>query len=551
MPPNPPLALAGLMMRQPLLVSSLLRHAARHFATVEIVSRRVEGDVHRYTYADCHRRCQRLAHALAALGVRPGQRVATLAWNGYRHLELYYAVSGTGSVVHTVNPRLHADQIAYLLNHADDQYVFFDVGFLPLLEAVAARCPGVRGYVALCGREDMPSSAALSDLLCYEDLLAAQPETYDWPALDEESACGLCYTSGTTGQPKGVLYSHRSTVLHAYAVALPDALNLSSRTVVLPAVPMFHVNAWGIPYAAPLAGCKLVLPGPALDGASLHALIKDEGVTSAAGVPTVWLGLLAHAERNSLILSGLRHAVIGGAACPPALLRSLRDGHGVEVLHAWGMTELSPLGTTAVVQRRHLALPEDKRLAILGKQGHAVFGIDMKITDGRGDELPWDGKTRGELLVRGPWVMERYFGEDYGAGTAGAGWFATGDVATIDADGYMQIVDRSKDVIKSGGEWISSVEIEHAAMEHPGVQQAACIAIAHPKWDERPLLLVVPRDGAEIGKQELLRFIEGRIAQWWMPDDVLFVPALPLGATGKVLKKQLREQYGGYRPAAG
>lgn len=547
---NPPPALAGLMMRQPLLVSQLLRHAARHFGTIEIVSRRVEGDVHRYTYADCHRRSQRLARALAALEVRPGQRVATLAWNGYRHLELYYAVSGAGSVIHTVNPRLHADQVAYLLNHADDQYVFFDVGFLPLLESVAARCPGVRGYVALCSREYMPSSAALPGLLCYEDLLAAQPESYDWPELNEESACGLCYTSGTTGQPKGVLYSHRSTVLHAYAVALPDALNLSSRTAVLPAVPMFHVNAWGIPYAAPLAGCKLVLPGPALDGASLHALIKDEGVTSAAGVPTVWLGLLGHAERNGLSLSGLRHAVIGGAACPPALLRSLRDGYGVEVLHAWGMTELSPLGTTAVLQRRHLALSEDERLAVLGKQGHTVFGVDMKIVDGGGGELPWDGKSRGELLVRGPWVMERYFGDDDSAAATGADWFATGDVATIDADGYMQIVDRSKDVIKSGGEWISSVEIEHAAMEHPGVQQAACIAIAHPKWDERPLLLVVPREGADVGKQELLRFIEGRIAQWWMPDDVLFLPSLPLGATGKVLKKQLREQYGGYRPAA-
>lgn len=538
MQPNPP---PGQMMNRPLLISSLLRHADQCFGSTEIVSRRVEGDIHRYTYRDCHRRCRRLANVLAGLGVEPGQRVATLAWNGYRHLELYYAVSGSGAVIHTVNPRLHPEQIAYLLNHAEDQYVFFDLDLLDLVSRVAPRCPGVRGYVMLCGREQMPAAAPLAGLSCYEDLLAAAGEAYDWPELDENTASGLCYTSGTTGPPKGVLYTQRSTVLHAYAAALPDALNLSARETVLPVVPMFHVNAWGLPYAAPLTGAKLVLPGPALDGASLHALFEAEGVTSAAGVPTVWLGLLDCVEQNGLAFSAFRRTVVGGAACPPALMRALRERHGIDVVHAWGMTELSPLGTSCTLRAAELALPQAARDAILESQGNPVFGIELKIIDAQGVELPWDGQARGDLLARGPWVADGYYRG--GESQAHPGWFATGDIASIDVDGRLRIRDRSKDVIKSGGEWISSIELENIAMSHPAVAEAACIAVPHPKWGERPLLVVVPRAGMNLSRDALLALYEGRIAKWWIPDDVVCVERLPMGVTGKVLKHVLRERF--------
>jgi acyl-CoA synthetase (AMP-forming)/AMP-acid ligase II len=541
----------GLMMDMPLLVSNLLRHAARHYADVEIVSRRVEGDIHRYTYADCHARAARLADALVKHEVRVGDRVATLAWNGYRHMEVYYAVGGTGAVIHTINPRLHPEQIAWIVNHANDQFLAFDLTFLPIVEAIAAHCPSVRGWIALCDRDRMPAGSKVPNLLCYEELLASGADTFVWPELDERTAVALCYTSGTTGNPKGALYSHRSTVLHAYAAALPDAMGCSARDSILPVVPMFHVNAWGIPYSAPLVGAKLVFPGPALDGKSLYDLFEAEKVTYSAGVPTVWLGLLQHVSSNNLRFSTLTRTVIGGSACPPAMIRAFQDQYGVDVIHAWGMTEMSPLGTLSRLQNKHLSLPEADRQKILAKQGHVIFGVDMKIVDGNDAELPWDGKTYGDLLVRGPWVLKEYFrgegGDPLRYDSEGRGWFPTGDVATIDADGYMQITDRSKDVIKSGGEWISSIDLENLAIAHPAVAQAAVIGVTHPKWDERPLLIVVKKPGATVTREEMLAYYEGKIAKWWTPDDVQFVDAIPIGATGKILKTKLREQFRDYR----
>jgi 3-(methylthio)propionyl---CoA ligase len=541
----------ALMMDMPLLVSNLLRHAARHYSDVEIVSRRVEGDLHRYTYSDCHDRAARLADALTRRGVHVGDRVATLAWNGYRHMEIYYAVAGMGGVIHTVNPRLHPEQIAWIVNHANDQFVSFDLTFLPIVEAIASLCPNVRGWIAMCDRDRLPASTKVPDLLCYEDVLAEGGDTYVWPELDERSACGLCYTSGTTGNPKGALYSHRSTTLHAYAAALPDAMGCSARDAILPVVPMFHVNAWGLPYIAPLTGAKLVFPGPALDGKSIYELLESERVTYSAGVPTVWQGLLAYVGANGLKFSTFRRTVIGGSACPPAMIRTFQEQYGVDVIHAWGMTELSPLGTLSRLQNKHLAMPSADQNKLLEKQGHVIYGIDMKIVGDAGDDLPWDGKTYGDLLVRGPWVVKEYFkgegGDPLKYDGEGRGWFPTGDVATIDGDGYMQITDRSKDVIKSGGEWISSIDLENLAVAHPAVAQAAVIGIAHPKWDERPLLVVVKKPGAEVTKEDLIRFYEGKIAKWWTPDDVQFVDAIPLGATGKILKTKLRETFKDYR----
>jgi len=535
----------GQMMQQPLLISSLLTHAERHHGNQQIVSRRVEGDIHRQTYRQLAARARRLANALAALDVAPGARVATLAWNGHRHMELYFAVSGSGAVLHTLNPRLHADQLAWIAGHAEDEVLCFDVGFLALVEAVAPRLTTVRTFVALTDRAHMPETTTIEGLLCYEDLLDAQHDGYRWPEFDENTASSLCYTSGTTGHPKGVLYSRRSTVLHTGAVALPDAMNLSARDTILPVVPMFHVNAWGLPYAACMVGARLVLPGPALDGASLHALIEAEGVTLSAGVPTVWQGLLAHVEAHGLGFSTMRRTVIGGAACPPAMMLAFQQRHDVQVLHAWGMTELSPLGTVCAPKTRHAALGVEQRLAVQARQGRAVFGIDMRIVGEDGAELPWDGQARGELMVRGPWVVSRYLhGET--ASPLVDGWFPTGDVATIDADGFMQITDRSKDVIKSGGEWIGSIDLENIAMAHPAVAMAACIAVPHPRWDERPLLVVVRKPGAELGREALLAFYEGKVAKWWTPDDVKFVDTIPLGATGKMLKGRLRESLRGH-----
>ena len=536
----------GQMMDQPLLISSIIAFASRHYGHVEIVSRRVEGDLHRYTYRDCHRRARQLAKSLSGLGVRMGERVATLAWNGYRHMELYYAVSGSGAVLHTINPRLHPDQLAYIVNHADDQYLFFDLSFLPLIEAIAPQCPGVKGFVLMSERARMPEQTGIASLLCYEDLIASSDDDYEWPQFDENVAAALCYTSGTTGNPKGALYSHRSTVLHAYGSAMPNALNVSAADTVLPVVPMFHVNAWGLPYSVPMSGAKMVFPGAALDGKSLYELFEAEGVTFSAGVPTVWLGLVNYALQNGLAFSTFRRTVVGGAACPPALMDTLMDKLDVYVIHGWGMTEMSPLGTTGGLQARHKALPQDEQRKILHKQGHAIYGVDMKIVDDDGTELPWDGATFGHLLVRGPWIVSSYFRNE-GGEVLREGWFPTGDVATIDADGYLQITDRSKDVIKSGGEWIGTIDLENIAMSHPAVAQAACIGIAHPKWDERPLLVVVQRPGMEVGRAELLAHFEGKVARFWMPDDVVFVDALPVGGTGKIQKNKLREQFKSHR----
>ena len=536
----------GLMQSQPLLISNIIEHAARHHADTEIVSRTVEGNIHRYSYADANRRAKRVANALRALGVGFGDRVGTLAWNGYRHFELYYGISGIGAVMHTINPRLFPDQIAWIANHAEDRVLFFDLTFLPLVEGVAAKLTSCKALVLMTDRAHMPKETRLQGLLCYEDLLDAASDEFVWPSFDENTASSLCYTSGTTGNPKGALYSHRSTVLHAYGSALPDSLNCSARDCILPVVPMFHVNSWGLAYSCPLVGAKLVLPGPHLDGKSVFELFESEKVTMSAGVPTVWQGLLGHMKQNGLRFSTLRSTVIGGSSCPPAMIRTFQDDYGVKVLHAWGMTELSPLGTVCNLKTKHVALSAEEQFKVEVTQGRVVYGIDMKIVGADGNELPWDGKAFGDLLVKGPWVVREYF-KGEGGDPLVDGWFPTGDVATISADGYMTITDRSKDVIKSGGEWISSIDLENIAVAHPAVQQAAVIGVAHPKWDERPLLVVVRKPGAEVTREELLKFFEGKIAKWWMPDDVAFVDAIPLGATGKMLKTRLREQFAGYK----
>jgi 3-(methylthio)propionyl---CoA ligase len=535
----------GLMQDQPLLVSSLIEFAASNHGDTELVSRRVEGDLHRTTYREAAVRSRQVAGALDRLNLAFSDRVATLAWNGYRHFELYYGVSGSGRVLHTVNPRLAPDQVAWILNHAEDRVLCFDVSFMPIVKAIWKHCATVKHWIALCDASALPADSGIDGLQSYEGWIAGESKTYDWPQFDERSACALCYTSGTTGNPKGVLYSHRSTILHAFAGALPDALNVSARDSILPVVPMFHVNAWGLPYVGAMTGAKLVFPGAALDGKSVYELIESEGVTMAAGVPTVWLGLLGHMAQNNLKFGKLNRTVIGGSACPPAMIKTFDAQYGVTVLHAWGMTEMSPLGTVCNLKAKQQALPNDERLAVLAKQGRAIFGVDMKITDPDGKTLPWDGKVSGDLLVRGPWIVSSYF-KGEGGDPLVDGWFPTGDVATIDPDGFLQITDRSKDVIKSGGEWISSIDIENIAVSHPGVAMAACIAIPHPKWDERPLLVVMKKAGAAVTREELLAFFDSKVAKWQVPDDVAFVDAIPLGATGKMQKMKLREQFKGY-----
>ena len=536
----------GLMMNTPLLISSLIRHASEHHADTEIVSRLTEGGIHRYTYSDAHRRSRQLVNALLSLGIKPSDRIGTLAWNGFRHFESYFAVSGMGAVLHTINPRLFPEQITYIVNHADDQYVFFDITFAALIDGLAPQCKNVKGWVAMTDRAHMPAMKT-TGVLCFEELLAAASDQYEWPTFDENTASSLCYTSGTTGNPKGVLYSHRTTILHTYAIALPDVMNLSARDVILPVVPMFHVNAWGTPYACAMVGAKIVFPGAGLDGASLHELFESEGVTLSAGVPTVWLGLLNYVKQNNLKFTTMNRTVIGGSACPPAMIKAFQDDYGVRVLHAWGMTEMSPLGTLNTFKEKHFKLNEAERFAIQQKQGRAIFGVEMRIIGSDGKDLPHDGKAFGDLLVRGPWIVREYFKSEGGDPLTPDGWFPTGDVATIDPDGFMQITDRSKDVIKSGGEWISSIDLENLAISHPDVAEAAVIGIAHPKWDERPLLVVVKKAGANVSKEDLLKFFEGKIAKWWMPDDVAFVDKLPHTATGKLLKTKLREDFKDYQ----
>jgi 3-(methylthio)propionyl---CoA ligase len=534
----------GLMMKMPLMISSLIRHADQYHGDTEIVSRLAEGGIHRYTYSEAHKRSRQLANALMALGVKPSDRVATLAWNNHRHFELYYAISGIGAICHTINPRLFPDQIVYIINHAEDGYVFTDVTFVPLIEKLAPQCKAVKGYVVMTDSAHMPKSA-LSNLLCYEDLINEHSADLEWPEFDEDTASSLCYTSGTTGNPKGVLYSHRSTLLHAMAACLPDSVGFSARDVVLPVVPMFHVNAWGTPYAAAVAGAKLVFPGPGLDGASLYELFEQEKVTYTAGVPTIWLGLLQHLQQNKLKFSTLTRATIGGSACPPAIIRAFQDDYGVQIIHGWGMTETSPLGTVNQFKAKHAGWSKDEKLALQAKQGRPLFGVELKIIDADGKELPRDGKAFGDLMIRGLWVTNAYYRGE--GSNLRNGWFPTGDVATLDPDGYIQITDRSKDVIKSGGEWISSIELENIAVGHPAVAEAAVIAARHPKWDERPLLLVVKKEGKDVSREEILKFYDGKIAKWWLPDDVVFVDSLPHTATGKLLKTKLRDDFRDYK----
>ena len=536
----------GLMQSQNLSISSLIDFAEKHHADTEIVSRRVEGDIHRSDWATIAKRARQVANGLDAWQVPQGERIATLAWNGYRHLEIYFGVSGSGRVLHTLNPRLHPEQVTWIVNHAEDHVLCFDMTFLPIVQNIHAHCPTVKHWVALCDADKLPADTGIPGLVSYEAWVQPQANTYHWPELDENTASCMCYTSGTTGNPKAALYSHRSTLLHAYACALPDVMCLSARDSVLPVVPMFHVNAWGIPYSAAMVGCKLVFPGAALDGKSVYELLESEQVTLAAGVPTVWQMLLGHLKAGGLRFTHLKRTVIGGSACPPAMIQAFNDENGVEVLHAWGMTELSPLGTLCTLKNKHLALPPEEQMKIRLKQGRAIFGVDFKIVDDQGQEQPHDGKAYGDLLVKGPWVVREYYKQEGGSPLVD-GWFPTGDVATVDPEGFMQITDRSKDVIKSGGEWISSIDVENIAMAHPDVAMAACIGMAHPKWDERPIVVVVKKPGAQVERDALIQFYEGKIAKWQIPDDVVFVEAIPLGATGKMLKTRLREQLADYK----
>jgi len=536
----------GLMSEQPLLVATLIQHAARFHGDVEIVSRMVDGTIHRYTYADAERRSRRLARALLRLGITEGDRVGTLAWNTYRHFELYYGVSGIGAVCHTINPRLLDEQFVYIVNHAQDRLLFIETSFIPLIERLQPALPADCRFILL-----EPAETTLPVIATYDELIAAESEEgFVWPEFDEWNAAALCYTSGTTGHPKGVLYSHRSTLLHAFGASLPDGIAVSGQDTVCLIVPMFHVLAWSVPYLAPMNGAKLVLPGPRLDGASLYGLFEAEGVTISLGVPTVWLGFEAYLRESGARCSTLQRVLSGGAAVPPSLSKAFEE-RGIAMMQGWGMTEMSPLGSTSALKAKHRRLDAAGRRAITAKAGRPVFGVDMKIVDDAGRELPHDGKAVGELLVRGPWILSGYFenAEATREAVEPDGWFHTGDVASIDADGYMQISDRRKDVIKSGGEWISSIDLEIAAMAHPDVGEAAAIAIPHPRWGERPLLIVTPRAGKQRPEHDaLIAFLGERFPRWMLPDDVLVVDELPHTGTGKVLKTRLRELYGSHTP---
>ena len=538
----------GLMMDRPLLIQSLIRYAARFYAESEIVSRTTEGPLHRYTYADAELRTKQLAKALMRLGVGLGDRVATLGWNNHRHFEAYYAISGIGAVCHTINPRLFAEQLAYIVNHAQDKVLLLDLTFVPLAEKMAASWPALRHYVVMTDREHMPVTS-LPDVLCYEDIVAAETSELEWPEFDENTAAALCYTSGTTGNPKGALYGHRSTVLHAFALCASNNVGIGVHDVLCPIVPMFHVNAWGIPYAAAMAGAKLVFPGPRLDGASLQELFQAEGVTCALGVPTVWLGLLQHLEATGKRIDSVKRVTCGGSAVPISMIRTFAERYGVTLIHGWGMTEMSPVGSLSIPKPKQLAEGPEAEYAVRARQGRPLYGVEFKIVDPEGKRLPEDGIASGELMVRGPWVIGAYYQDEAASRTAldSEGWFRTGDVATIDAEGCMQIVDRSKDVIKSGGEWISSIDLENAAMGHPDVAEAAVIGLPHPKWDERPLLVVVAKPGRELAPEAVIGFLEGKVAKWQLPDDVILLPEMPHGATGKVLKIQLREMFKDHR----
>src|SRR4051794_27664269 len=538
----------GLMMDRPLLVSSLIEHAATYHGDTDIVSRTVEGPIHRTTYAQAERRAKRVANALTRLGIRPGARVAPLAWNGYRHFELYFGISGVGAVCHTINPRLFHEQIEYIVNHAADRLLFLDLTFVPLVEKLAERFKPIEHYIIMTDEAHMPATS-LPSVLCYETLIGPQSDELTWPEFDERTACSLCYTSGTTGNPKGALYSHRSTILHTYAITSKDAVGFTSGEAICPIVPMFHVNAWGVPYAAAMCGAKLVFPGPALDGESLCALFEAEGVTTTLGVPTVWLGMLKTMAEKGRKPPTLKRLMVGGSAAPRAMIETFEKTYGITVMHGWGMTEMSPVGTIGTLKGKHGSLSIDEQIAIKAMQGRPLYGVEMKIVDGEGRRLPHDGVAVGELLVRGPWVISAYYNDETASKAAfdAEGWFRTGDVCAIDPDGFLRITDRSKDVIKSGGEWISSIDIENAAMGHPDVAEAAVIGLPHPKWAERPLLIVVPKPEAQPSKEALLGYLSGRMPKWMVPDDVVFADELPHTATGKLLKTKLRETYRDHR----
>ncbi|MEZ5592052.1 MAG: long-chain-fatty-acid--CoA ligase [Gammaproteobacteria bacterium] len=538
----------GLMMDTPLLISAVIDYAAAVHGETRITSRTVEGDIHRYTYRAAHQRIQQLAHALKNLGINTADRVATLAWNSHRHFELYYGISGIGAVCHTINPRLFTEQIVYIINHAEDRYICVDLSFVPLLEQIAGRLPRVEGYIILTDRAHMPVTS-LPNVLCYEELLQDQPQQFDWPVFDERTACSLCYTSGTTGNPKGVLYSHRSSLLHSLTLLTTGDRSLGPDTVMLPVVPLFHVNAWGLPYALPVVGGSFVFPGPKLDGASLYEMIEQEGVTHAWGVPTVWLGLLQEVKRRQARFSTLRSMIIGGSAAPRSLIETLENDYGMDVIHGWGMTEMSPVGSTSILSPAMRRLPKKKQHDIKVKQGRALFGVELKIVDAKGQRLPHDGKAFGELLVRGPTITSGYYNDPQANENAfdAEGWFRTGDVSTIDEHGFLQIVDRTKDVIKSGGEWISSIDLENAAMGHPGVAEAAVIGVPHPKWGERPLLVVMRTSPQAVNAEQLHEYLSDKVAKWWLPDAIEFVEELPHTATGKLLKTELRKRYKDYQ----
>jgi fatty-acyl-CoA synthase len=539
----------GLMQDRPLLISSLIEHAAMYHPEQEIVARTVEGPVHRTNYAEVHRRAKRLANAIRTLDIGLSDRVGTLAWNTHRHLELYFGVSGSGAILHTVNPRLFPEQIDYIVNHAEDKVLFFDISFAALVEKLAPKLKSVRHFVAMTDRAHMPQ-IDVPGLLSYEELLDAQSEDYTWPEFDERSASSLCYTSGTTGNPKGVLYSHRSTVLHSLMECAPDTFGVHSGMCILLAVPMFHANAWGMPYATAMVGAKVVMPGPHLDGKSLYELMRDEGVTFSQAVPTLWLMLFQYLDQNPGINMkelGLKTVGVGGAATPRSMIERFENEFGADFVQGWGMTETSPIGVIGHLLPKHASLPKEEQTRVKLKAGRAVWGVGLKIVGEDGNALPHDGVAYGHLHVRGPWIASAYFKDEGGKVLDKDGWFPTGDIATIDSDGYVQLVDRAKDVIKSGGEWISSIDLENTAIGHPAVQEAAIIAASHPKWQERPLLLAVKRPGNEVTRDELLQYLGERVAKWWVPDDVIFVEQLPHTATGKLLKTKLREEYRDYR----
>lgn len=538
----------GLIMDVPLTITSIMRYAEINHPLTEIVSVTVDNPRHRYTYAEAFRRTRKLANALGHYGIVGGDRIGTLAWNDYRHFELYYGIAGIGAITHTINPRLFPEQITYIINHAEDRLIFVDPLIVPTIEALKDELKPVESFIVLTDEANMPDTS-LKNAQCYESFLGTSSDEFNWPELDENTASGLCYTSGTTGNPKGVLYSHRANVLHSVVAVSPDVFNFSVGEVAMPVVPMFHVNAWGIPHAAPMVGAKLVFPGPKMgDGATLHELIDEEQVTFSAGVPTVWLALLRYLVESGKSVKSLERVIIGGSACPESIMREFLDKHGVTVHHAWGMTETGPLGTVNTLKSGMEKLPEEELYKIKMKQGRALFGIEMKIVDDENNELPRDGVASGLLKVRGPWVCSDYYKlEDESEVHDSDGWFATGDVATLDADGYMQITDRSKDVIKSGGEWISSIDLENAAVGHPKVMEAAVIGVFHPKWAERPLLIVIKNPDEELEKEEILDWLRDKVAKWWLPDDVVFVDEIPHTATGKILKLELRKQFKDYQ----